>query len=427
MITLQYEFPGFRCRDHVLDVPLNHADPAGESIEVFGREVVRPDKDARDLPWLLFLQGGPGHRSDRPNPDHAWLPRALEEFRVLLLDPRGTGRSALVNRQTLTSRGNAVEQAEYLTHFRADSIVRDAEAFRRELVGEDGDWSILGQSFGGFCAVTYLSFAPEHLREVLIAGGLPSITASAEDVYRAAYPRVRMKNRQFLSRYPEDAVALNRLADVLNTEKILLPNGDRLTVERLQTLGLELGMASRFDSLHFLLEEAFLPGGSLELSDTFLHEVHRLTSFVSQPLFAVMHEAIYGQGAATGWAADRVRHEFPEFDPAPDSGQLLLTGEMIYPWLFEQDSHLSPLFPAAELIAERADWSALYDADVLAANKVPVAAAVYHDDMYVDREMSLQTASQIQGCRTLVTNEYEHDGLRHGVLDILLRMARSLA
>jgi hypothetical protein len=49
--------------------------------------------------------------------------------------------------------------------FRAESIVADAEMIRQVLVPEDHTlgprWSILGQSFGGFCAFTYLSFAPE--------------------------------------------------------------------------------------------------------------------------------------------------------------------------------------------------------------------------------------------------------------------------
>lgn len=47
---------------------------------------------------------------------------------------------------------------------RADSIVFDAELIRKALVPLDntqGKWSILGQSFGGFCAFTYLSLAPE--------------------------------------------------------------------------------------------------------------------------------------------------------------------------------------------------------------------------------------------------------------------------
>jgi len=57
----------------------------------------------------------------------------------------------------------------YFTHAstpnnRADSIVRDAELVREALVPKSncmGKWSILGQSFGGFCAITYLGLAPE--------------------------------------------------------------------------------------------------------------------------------------------------------------------------------------------------------------------------------------------------------------------------
>jgi dienelactone hydrolase len=54
-----------------------------------------------------------------------------------------------------------VKQAEYLKHFRADNIVRDSEAVRQSLTADDPEenkkWSVLGQSFGGFCSVTYLS------------------------------------------------------------------------------------------------------------------------------------------------------------------------------------------------------------------------------------------------------------------------------
>jgi hypothetical protein len=40
-----------------------------------------------------------------------------------------------------------------------------------------------------------------------------------------------------------------------------------------------------------------------------------------------------------------------------------------------------------------------------------VAAAVYENDMYVEREFSLETAETI-GARAWVTSRYEHDGLR---------------
>ncbi len=52
----------------------------------------------------------------------------------------------------------------YLSFFRADSIVKDAEMVREALVPRDncgGKWSVLGQSYGGFLIFTYLSFAPK--------------------------------------------------------------------------------------------------------------------------------------------------------------------------------------------------------------------------------------------------------------------------
>jgi hypothetical protein len=61
---------------------------------------------------------------------------------------------------------------------------------------------------------------------------------------------------------------------------------------------------------------------------------------------------------------------------------------------------------------------------------VPAAAAVYFDDMYVPRELSVPTAAAIAGLRPWVTNEYEHDGLRvsnGGVLDRLIALARGEA
>ena len=52
--------------EHAVTVPLDHAQPDGETIEVFARELCDVDKVGDDLPWLLFLQGGPGGASPRP-------------------------------------------------------------------------------------------------------------------------------------------------------------------------------------------------------------------------------------------------------------------------------------------------------------------------------------------------------------------------
>ena len=153
--------------EHVLEVPLDHEDPGGEQIEVFARAVEPAQPAGPDLPWLVFLQGGPGCEAPRPARGHdpVWLLRALKDYRVLMLDQRGTGLSSPVG--TADAAGTAPEVlAERLSHFRADSIVRDAELLRSAL-GIDR-WSLLGQSFGGFCTVTYLSLFPESLREAYV-------------------------------------------------------------------------------------------------------------------------------------------------------------------------------------------------------------------------------------------------------------------
>ena len=59
---------------------------------------------------------------------------------------------------------------------------------------------------------------------------------------------------------------------------------------------------------------------------------------------------------------------------------------MIYPWMFDVYPQLKPLKEAAEILAQDETWPRLYDAERLARNAVPVAAAVYYDDMYVDRK-----------------------------------------
>jgi len=348
---------------------------------------------------------------------------------VLLLDQRGTGRSSPVTRHSVAARGSARDQARYLSLFRADAIVADAELIRRRLTGGE-PWAVLGQSFGGFCTVTYLSKAPDGVREAFITGGLPGLTATADDVYRATYPRVRAKTLAHYARYPGDVDQARRIARRLQDSPVLLPDGSRLTVAAFQSLGHRLGMGAGSDELHYLLEGAFAGD---QFSDAFLHDVHCRLTFAAGPLYAVLHEPCYAQGAATRWSAQRILAEFGEFDPGPaldGERPLLFTGEMIYPWMFSRDPVLRPFEPAADLLAEHGDWPALYDPSRLAANEVPVAAAVYFDDMYVPRELSVPTAEAIHGLRPWVTSEYEHDGLRlsnGAVLDRLIGLAQGLA
>ncbi|MFF1480842.1 alpha/beta fold hydrolase [Streptomyces sp. NPDC058301] len=428
-----YRQPGTVLVDHRFAVPLDHARPDGEEIELYAREVVAADRaaDRERLPWLLYLEGGPGFGARRFIGQQAWLGRALREFRVLLLDQRGTGLSTPANRQTLPLRGGPHEQAGYLAHFRADSIVKDCELIRPRLTG-GAPWTVLGQSFGGFCATHYLSTAPEGLAAVLITGGLPPLDVHADDVYRAAFPRIERKNAAYYDRYPQDVERVRRVVERLASERTVLTSGYVLTPAAFQSLGILLGGGDGAHQLHYLLEDAFVRTASgPALSDAFQEGVHAALSFAAHPLYAVLHEAIYAQDSRpTDWSADRVRTEFPQFSAGKalaGDGPVLFTGESVHPWHFETDPALHSLRETAELLAARTDWTPLYDPAALAVNEVPVAAAVYHDDMYVDTAQSLATARAVRGLRTWVTDEYEHDGVRAGgarVLDRLLALVR---
>ncbi|WP_125612251.1 alpha/beta fold hydrolase [Specibacter cremeus] len=422
-----YVVRGLRLRDHWFTVPLDHADAAGPAITVFAREIADVEA-ATDLPWLLFLQGGPGGRGNRPLGNTGWLKAATARFRVLMLDQRGTGLSTPADRRTLPLVGDAAAQADYLAHFRATDIVADAELIRTTL--GSGPWSIFGQSYGGFCALTYLSFAPDGLREALITGGLAPLSGPAEAVYEATFARMAARNAEYFAKYPADRALVTRIVRHLESVPEFLPSGERLTPERFQMAGNYLGGNTRLDALHNLLEDAFVPTVDGDrLSDGFLSQLGGFVSRAANPLYALMHESIYVQGEASNWAAQRVLERTPTF--LPTAAEPLLTGEAVLPWYFDQDPALVPLKDVAELLAARTDgWGPLYDAKQLARNTVPVAAAVYQDDVYVDHDLSMRTARAVQGLHAWETADFHHDGIGddgEGIFNHLLGLVRGEA
>ncbi len=407
---------GWSVRDHRLAVPVDRDHPERfGSIEVFAREVVDADRAHEDLPVLLFLQGGPGGTSPRPTAS-GWWTTALSTHRLVLLDQRGTGRSSRIDAARVAGLGGAA--ADYLACFRADAIVADAEDLRREVFGGKR-WATLGQSYGGFVTLSYLSRHPEALTACYVTGGLPGLRADAEEVYRRTVPRQLARNAELGERFPADVALLGAMADRLAAEDVRLPDGDRLTVERWQTLGMGLGMSTGVESMHWLLDA--MADGPHAVPDALLGEVAARTGFAENPLYAVLQEVIYHQGErAGGWAAAAEHERHGALAPA--ARPLVLTGEAMFPWMFSQVRALRPFQAVAEELAARQEWPLLYDLDRLAANEVPVAAVQYVDDPYVDLELALGTADAVGNARVWVTNEYLHDGLRVAGEEILPRL-----
>ncbi|MDT3766839.1 alpha/beta fold hydrolase [Gleimia hominis] len=430
-----YKQRGYWVREHRFRVPLDHKHPDGRQINLFAREISADREPNPKQPAIIYMQGGPGGRAPRPgNPATGWMAHALKNHRVILMDERGTGLSTRLDHLTLSAFDTVDDQVEYVKHFRADQIVWDAE-FLRHQINDGHPWKSLGQSYGGFINTTYLSIAPEGLSEVYFTGGLPGLV-DIDTIYQLTYQRTAARNRVYFDRYPRDAQTLKNVLKHLRDTEETLPTGERLTGRRLRMLGMNLGGDAGFDQLHYFFEDPFVTvRGTKRLNTQFLDMVWRNVSMGDNPMYGLLHETIYAgttpklAGQATNWGAWRLVKDgnLPGFEPEPDlqsSDPIYLTGEHIYPWLFDEDPALVPMRNLAHRLASFTDWPTLYDPEVLQSNDRPCAGAVYLEDMFVPVELSRETA-RCANVRTWVTNEYQHDGIRagSGVLKHLMELA----
>ncbi|KAJ2786195.1 hypothetical protein H4R18_000042 [Coemansia javaensis] len=444
-----YTLPGGRVYERFFDCPLDYQQPSdGRRVRVFVRHVVPLGKadQMHALPFILYLQGGPGFECRLPGSvDGGWHKKAIEEgYQLLLLDQRGTGLSSPIDADTLARHGaTAEEQAEYVSHFRADNIVRDCERIREILCrgrasAESQKIALLGQSFGGFCAATYLSLFPDSLSKVLITGGVPPLVDSPDPVYMATYPRMAARNRQYYECYPRDVARVRAIIEHLNQTEVTLPDGGRLSPRRFQQLGISFGFTGGFASVHqIVLYAASDLEATGRLSAYTLSMIAAAQGFDTNPLYCILHEAIYCQsGQASRWSAHRVReshfrdafeHDWARIQARSDpTAPVYFTGETVYPWMLDDYAELRRLKPVALALAERPWRGQLYDAAVLGANRVPAAGVSYYNDMFVDFGLSEQTAQAIGGFRQWVTNEFHHNGLREStqVANYLFRLLR---
>lgn len=51
---------------------------------------------------------------------------------------------------------------------------------------------MLGQSYGGFCILSYLSLFPDSIERALFTCGLAPVGVAVDDVYRATFKRMEV-------------------------------------------------------------------------------------------------------------------------------------------------------------------------------------------------------------------------------------------
>ncbi|KAF8161478.1 alpha/beta-hydrolase [Crassisporium funariophilum] len=423
---------GLKVVERFFNLPLDYSKPDGEKIRVFARHIIpkskakTPEEEAK-LPFLLYLQGGPGFEINLPGSSS--YPGEIYEqgYQTLWLDQRGTGLSTPLSPDTLPANVSTDEQiAQYLKHFRADSIVKDCEAIRRVILGdkespEDRKWTLLGQSFGGFCAITYLSFHSEGIKEVFLTGGLAPLVDQPDLVYEALAQRVMKRNTVYYAKYPQDIKRVRNILGYLDSNRVVLPNGGNLTPSRWQQLGMSFGMH----------ELVFRASNDLELfkklSYKTLQSIEHQQPLDGNPLYAILHEPIYCQGRSSNWSASRATQKYDQFSWAQtkcqaDTVPVYFTGEMIFPHMFDDYSNLRPWKGAAEILAKDDSWGPLYDLDQLAKNEVKVSAVTYFNDMYVDFDFAQETVSKIKNTEQYITNQLVHDGIREDSSDVMKKL-----
>jgi hypothetical protein len=465
---------------------------------------------------MIYLQGGPGFGCAAPvsglsltSAKSSWASAVLlgevtnldgSTFdRVILMDQRGTGRSSPITKQTLSklfpnlfllddkvvNDSDAVMKlkeaqlsrdvtaaSSYLTKFRADSIIRDAEWIREALCrlptpmtsksAEDADdkddfnprpWgAALGQSFGGFCLMTYLSSMMHPPRMCLFTGGIAPMNTPIREVYYRLWVRVEERNRKYYDTYPGDVVVVKRIVRRLITKPALLPGGGMLTARRFLQLGLGLGGSpgSAFANLHSVISSAFLDDNDDELSRSFLKKVEQNQSFDDAPLYFLLHESIYADGPMAGptkWAAHSSyeSYKIPVFDyhitsndDSKYNSPTLFFGEMVFPWMSNDYEEVSGrgMVALSEALATKDDWLPLFDAKNMRRaliggdnrNEPPrtkAASVSYYDDMYVDFDCAMKLVKRdgpMEGVKVWITNEYQHSGLRDDGANILSKL-----
>lgn len=181
-------------------VPEDWEAPVGSSPEIEVAYYYRKaSENPQQAPWIAFFNGGPA--SSSLSSQQIFAANALaRKANWVFIDQRGTGCSTAID------AGEAFDNAKL---YGPKAIVRDAEAIRTALLGEDRPWRIFGQSFGGTIVSRYLMMRPEGIEAAYVHG-----FSLADDVTAWTAQRLQGQTRvleEYFKVYPEDRALLTGL------------------------------------------------------------------------------------------------------------------------------------------------------------------------------------------------------------------------
>ncbi len=175
-----------------LVVPLDYARPGGATIAIAVARHPAEDPAAR-IGSLVIDPGGPGVSGidDMTNELDSLTPRLLDDFDIVLFDPRGVERSDPVTCAPTTDSAPSdptpstpTERAATVAGLKAFAaaceklsptllpyvgtvdVARDMDRLRQAL--GDGGLTYMGQSYGTLLGLTYASLFPTHIRAMVL-------------------------------------------------------------------------------------------------------------------------------------------------------------------------------------------------------------------------------------------------------------------
>jgi pimeloyl-ACP methyl ester carboxylesterase len=175
-----------------LVVPLDYAHPAGPTISIAVARHPAEEPAAR-IGSLVIDPGGPGVSgiNDMSNELSALTPQLLDDFDIVLFDPRGVERSDPVTCGSATGSGPSdptpvtpsqqaatiaglrqfaaaceKNSATVLPYVGTVEVARDMDRLRQAL-GDSG-LTYMGQSYGTLLGLTYAALFPTHIRAMVL-------------------------------------------------------------------------------------------------------------------------------------------------------------------------------------------------------------------------------------------------------------------
>ncbi|KAJ4394447.1 hypothetical protein N0V93_003665 [Gnomoniopsis smithogilvyi] len=337
--------------------------------------------------------------------------------------------------------------ATYITHFCQINIVRDLEAIRQclssERVAAGGfpiQWTILGQSYGGYISLTYLSMFPEGLKEVFITGGLPPCGMDIDEYFRIEYADIVEQNKRFYTTYPDANTLVRSILNLIKTigpKNIKMTGRGYLNGQKLLTLGRQFGSKVGFPEVHSLLQRIKYDLEHIrKLSVDTIAQFESILHVDERPLYPILLEQTWCSGGKTCWAAERVAKflegyeylrlnddgTYPDPAETPADMPIYFTANTYCRFHYDTHEELIDLKGAAEILADYV-WECPYNYEMLSSNpcKVPVYAVSFEKDMHLDVGVAATTAAMVGGLR-LVVDPGWHQDIRYKPADVLGRL-----